>query len=241
MDNTFTSLGLPFPLFEGLVSEAVEYGGIATCSLCNESEQHCFNLDVGCAIMTECPGCAALNGLDAADREDTKCRSCDVIIRFPALDEEIQVCYACLRRGNATISKDTELGMISWEQAVEGITHGRPSLSDDNFELVQTRDGLTGAKLSPDIMFELLCTPTYSTWQGERWQFCCKHPMIFVGNWAREEFSAAAPDADGKTFFEQTVQDTVPGLWEEELHDETGVYVFQCPHCERFTAHWDIA
>jgi len=46
---------------------------------------------------------------------------------------------------------------------------------------------------------------------------------------------------DGQRYFEETVQDSVPGLWEDRLHDITGVYVFRCPECERVTAHWDIA
>jgi len=131
--------------------------------------------------------------------------------------------------------------MISWEQAFEGVTHGVPGLNRSDFEMVPGEDDWVGARLPQKMMFELLRTPTYTTIQGERWQFCCKRPMIFVGQWSRKEFTRRAPKGDGRAFFEQIVQDTVPGLWEDKLHDETGVYVFRCSTCKRLTAHWDIA
>jgi uncharacterized protein CbrC (UPF0167 family) len=161
---------------------------------------------------------------------------------FPAIeDEEIRVCYSCLRSGQAGITKDTELGMVSWEQAFDGVTHGIPGLDRPDFEMVPKENDWVGARLPQEIMFELLRTPTYSTIQGDRWQFCCRRPMVFIGEWSREEFTRRAPDADGHRYFEEVVQNSVPGLWEDQLHDITGVYVFRCPSCESVTAHWDIA
>jgi len=182
------------------------------------------------------------NGLDANDREDAPCRQCKKNVSFPDVGEdEIKVCYACLRSGKAGITKDTELGMISWEQAFEGITHGIPGLSRSDFEMVPKEDGWVGAKLPQEMMFELLRMPTYATIQGERWQFCCRQPMVFLGEWSREEFSRRATDGDGQRLFEKIVQDPVPGLWEDELGDITGVYVFRCRSCDKLTAHWDLA
>ena len=242
MTITFEQIGIPFPLFEGPIDQAIEYCGQATCSICGAADQHCFCLGIGCDVMLNCPECNSLAGLDADDREDAVCRSCGATIAFPDLDEEeIPVCYACLRRGKAAITKDTELGMISWEQAIEGVTHGLPGLNRSDFEMVPTGDGWTGERLPREMMWELLRTPTYATIQGERWQFCCGRPMIFIGEWGRDEFSERAPDGDGRRFFHEIVQDTEPGLWEDELHDITGVYVFRCPGCGRLTAHWDIA
>lgn len=131
--------------------------------------------------------------------------------------------------------------MISWEQAVDGVTHGRPGLSRADFEMVPAEDDWAGARLPREMMLELLRTPTYVSLQGEQWQFCCGRPMVFLGAWSREEFARRAPDGDGRRLFDSIVQDVVPGLWEDALHDETGVYVFRCPKCERLTAHWDIA
>jgi len=183
-----------------------------------------------------------VNGLDANDREDSPCRQCKTNVSFPDLgEEEIKACYACLRFGKAAITKDTELGMISWEQTFEGVTHGIPGLSRNDFEMVLKEDDWVGARLPQETMFELLRLPTYSSIQGERWQFCCRQPMVFLGEWSREEFSRRAPDGDGRRLFEEIVQDSVPGLWEDELHDITGVYVFRCKSCGKLTAHWDIA
>ena len=167
---------------------------------------------------------------------------CDTIVPFPPLDDpELLACYSCLRSGKAALTKDTELGMISWEQAFTGVTHGRPRLDRSDFELVPKENEWVGARLPQEMMFELIRTPTYHTWQGEQWQFCCTQPMVFIGEWSREDFVRRAPDGDGRRFFEKVVQDTVPGLWEDQLHDVTGVYVFRCPSCERVTAHWDMA
>ena len=239
--QTFVQLGIPFPLFEGSSDQTSDYCGLGTCSLCGTEEQHCFRLGIGCAVMCECPGCGTVNGLDASDCEDCPCRQCNTQVPFPDLGEgEIMVCYTCLRAGKAAMTKDTELGMISWEQAFEGVTHGIPGLSRSDFEMVPKEDDWVGARLPQEVMFELLHTPGYNSIQGERWQFCCRRPMVFIGEWTREEFSRRAPDGDGQRFFREIVQDIVPGLWEERLHDLTGVYVFRCPSCERLTAHWDI-
>jgi uncharacterized protein CbrC (UPF0167 family) len=242
MFATFAELGIPFPLFEGPADQAVEYCGQATCSLCGQDDDPCFLLGIGCGIILKCPSCGVPNGLDADNREDGTCRQCQAAIPFPDVgDDEIAACYGCLRAGRAALTKDTELGMISWEQAFEGVTHGPVNLPCTDFELVQRDDNWFGARLPLEMMFELLRTPTYSTIQGERWQFCCRRPMVYLGAWTRDEFSRRSTDGNGRALFDQIVQSNVPGLWEERLHDVTGVYVFRCPSCRRLTAHWDIA
>lgn len=242
MSKTFAELNIPFPLFEGPSDQASEYCGVSTCSLCGNNQHHCFRIDIGCAVVLECPSCGIANSLDADDREDGSCRQCQAAVPFPFIDdEEIKACYSCLRSGRAAITKDTELGMISCEQAFEGVTHGAPGLDLPDFELVPKEDGWVGARLPQDVMFELLRTPSYCSIQGEQWQFCCHQPMVFIGEWTREEFDRRAPDGNGERYFNEVVQNTVPGLWEDQLHDITGVYVFRCSLCGRLTAYWDIA
>jgi uncharacterized protein CbrC (UPF0167 family) len=240
---TFAELGIPFALFEAPSEDAVEYVGPGTCSLCGRDGQHRFELSIGGAAMVDCPGCGTVNGLDAADRQARPCRRCGAIVPFPAVSgDRVWVCYGCLRSGKAALTKDTELGMISWEQAFEGVTHGLPGLDRADFELVPTGDHWVGVRLPQDVMFELLRTPAYSSWQGERWLFCCQRPMVYLGDWrSREEFSRRSPDGDGRRFFEDIVQDSDPDLWENELGEDTGVYVFRCSLCERLAAHWDAA
>lgn len=237
----FSHLDIPFPLFEADEEDASEYIGLRACSICG-SHHHCFELGIGCAVMTNCPQCGSENGLDADDREETSCRRCKALIPFPDFpDDEIVACYDCLRSGKAALTKDTELGMISWEQAYEGLTHGIPGMSRSDFELVEAEDGWVRARLPSAMMFELLRTPNYSSIQGERWQFCCRRPMVFIGNWSRERFTSEADDGDGEALLNEIVQDVVPGLWEDRLHDITGIYVFRCPECGRRTGYWDIA
>ena len=131
--------------------------------------------------------------------------------------------------------------MVSWEQAAEGLTHGVPGKANTEFELVESDGGWYRAKVEKAHLYELLRTPNYSTIQGELWQFCCMAPMVFIGRWDQARFEKEAADNRGKQLFEETVQGVVEGLWEDELHDITGVYVFRCQHCRKLTAHWDIA
>lgn len=242
MSKTFTELGIPFPLFEGPSDQASEYCGIGSCSLCGRKLQHCFQLDIGCDIILSCPKCGTDNGLDVYDRKWRSCRQCQAAVPFPNIDdEEIRICYACLRSGKAAITKDTELGMIAWEQAFEGVTHGLPGLYRSDFEMVPKENNWVGVRMPQAIMLELLRTPSYNSIQCEQWQFCCLQPMVFIGEWSREEFTRQAPDGDGYRYFLEIVQEPIPGLWEDQLHDITGIYVFRCSLCGKMTANWDIA
>ncbi len=183
---TFAELGIPFPLFEAPTSEASHYVGLSTCSICGVKEQHTFHLRVGCAVILRC-SCGAENGLNTSDRKDIPCRGCgDAIPVWWILgDDPIDICYPCLRAGKGAITKDTEFGMVSWEQAFQGITHGAPGLRTDQFELVEIdpEEDWYGVRVPNQHLFELLRTPTFSSWQGERWLFCCKRPMTYVGDW----------------------------------------------------------
>lgn len=240
---TFADLGIPFPLFEADVGRAAEYVGVRRCSLCGTSGVHCFELGIGADIIVKCPSCERENPLDADDKKGTDCHDCFKPVSFPPVGKSGQLfaCYHCLRSGKAALTKDTVLGMVRWEDAQRGITHGVPGLTTTDFETVPKEDGWVAARVSKDDLLELVRTPTYSTIQGDRWQFCCRRPMTFIGEWDRDDFDRNAPDGDGKAFFGEIVQDVVEGLWEDKLHDITGIYVFRCKHCGRLTAHWDIA
>lgn len=238
---TFRELGIPFPLFQAPAEHASEYHGVARCSLCRAGCVHVFEAGIGAGVVVECSSCHTTNALDAYERFSSPCRVCHILVSFPPIDDSpILACYACLRSTRVVLTKDSELGMISWEQAFEGVTHGVPGLKRTDFELVERDKGWVGVRLSTDIMFELLRTPTYSTIQGDQWQFCCRTPMVFLGTWERGDFARHAPDGDGRAFFESIVVGEVPGLWEDQLHDVTGVYVFGCRVCSH-RAHWDIA
>jgi uncharacterized protein CbrC (UPF0167 family) len=238
---TFHELGIPFPLFEAAIEEAPGYVGLASCSLCTKARQHVFVLGIGCALMIPCPSCGAVNGLDTYDREATPCRQCRSLIPFPDIaNNEILCCYSCLRAGKAAIAKDTELGLITWESAVEGVTHGIPELNHSDFEMVPRGDVWVGARLPSEVMLELLGTPIYSTWQGDCWLFCCKQPMVYVGNWDKKDFTRNAPDGNGRALFERTVPDFQSKMWDVQFWDGPSYYVFRCSHCGRLRSHWDM-
>lgn len=202
----------------------------------------CFELGIGSDVVLKCASCGQENGLSAESRCDGNCRACGAGIGFPPIPEEqILCCYACMRAGKAAITKDSELGMISFDQVAEGLTHGGPGLKRSDFEVVPTDSDWNRVRLPKEVMLELVRTPTYISIQGDCWQFCCQSPMIFVGSWSRADFSARAPDGNGRKLFEQVVEDVVPGLWEDQLHDDTGIYVFRCPTCSRYRGHWDLA
>jgi len=238
---TFNDLGIPFDLFEASVTEAQEYKGRGHCSLCHNEGVHVFKLGIGDGVISRCPSCATELALDADSRSGGVCEVCDKHLEFPHLGRgAVLTCYACLRAGRAAITKDTELGMIRHADALRGVTHGMPGLDRVDFELVPKGDGWFGVRLPASAMLELLCTPSYPTIQGERWLFCCKAPMVYVGQWSRQKFSEMAPNGDGRAFFDLVVRDVIDGLWEDTLHDTTGIYVFRCARCHKYSAHWDM-
>jgi uncharacterized protein CbrC (UPF0167 family) len=243
--TTFADLGIPFPLFEAPTSETGDYVGLSTCSLCHARNRHCFVLDIGCAVIQPCPACGVINGLDANDREDKECRSCQVLIPFPELlkqAENVRICYGCLRDGRGAITKDTEFGMVSWEQAFQGVTNGVPGLQTDEFErvLIDAEEEWYGVRMPQEHLYELLRTPTFTTWQGELWLFCCKQPMTYIGAWS--SLQKSADEAQG--FFNEVVDPNEPSkewLW-EAISRNSGVclYVFRCKRCGRFRSTYDM-
>src|SRR5262245_13338318 len=240
-DLSFTDLGIPFALFEAPVSEAAEYKGRGRCSLCSKEALHCFKAGIGDDVIVPCQRCAAEVVLDADARSGGTCAACGAGVGFPNLgDRAVLACYGCLRSGRLALTKDTELGMIRHEEALRGVTLGVPGLNRAGFDLVPLDDGWVGVKLPKLTMLELLRTPGYPTIQGEQWLFCCKGPMVYVGQWSRQKFSEMAPDGNGRTFFDLVVRDVIAGLWEDKLHDLTAIYVFRCPRCHAHSAHWDM-
>jgi uncharacterized protein CbrC (UPF0167 family) len=185
-----------------------------------------------------------LNGLDVHDKQDGKCRACGAAIPFPpnvAAKKEPKTCYQCLRAGKAAITQDTEFGMVSCNEVFTGVTGGVPGLRQDQFESVvleeDGEDSWIGVRLPTEIMQELVRTPTYGTWQGEHWIFCCRYPMTFVGEWHHEEFDKRATDGDGERLY-YSVDGVPPDSW-DGLGNALSVYVFECKRCGTLKAHYD--
>ena len=240
---TFENFGIPFPLFDADTERAAEYVGVRRCSLCGTGHVHCCELGIGADVIITCRSCGKETPLNADDKMGANCPSCSGPVPFPAVtgSGQLVACYQCLRSGKAALTKDTVLGMVRWEDAQRGSTHGRPGLETTDFETIPKEDDWVAARVPQEHLMELVRTPTYHSIQGDQWQFCCRRPMTFIGEWDRDDFDRNAPDGNGEAYFREVVQDVVDGLWEGELHDETGVYVFRCRQCGRLTAHWDIA
>jgi uncharacterized protein CbrC (UPF0167 family) len=248
--TTFTQLGAPFPLFEAPTSEASEYVGLSSCRLCGAGGRHCFRLDIGCAVVLPCPACGVENGLDAHDRKDTPCESCGSTVPFPEplrKVKDLHLCHGCLRAGRGAMTKNTEFGMVSWEQASQGITHGMPGLETAEFERVpiDPDEDWYGVRVPHEHLFELLRTPSFITWQDETWLFCCKRPMTYLGEWASVmslQFRGAEPRAVFDRVFDPA-NSSKEWVWERlsgRRLDTICVYVFQCKTCDRLGSTWDM-
>lgn len=250
---TFAELGIPFPLWEAPAAQSADYVGRTTCRLCWKPDQHCFGLSSGDCLMMECPNCHRETGVDVAEKGQSPCRHCGQAVPFPDLCPwpigRLACCYNCLRTGRVALTKDTELGMITWESALEGVTHGVPGMEKfPGYEIVTVAEYEAtefynaetwyGARLPIAWMWELLRTPAYHTWQGEWWRFCCGRPMIYTGEWSAEDFIRHAPDGDGAAYF-QAVTDGVE-RWDWLVSSALHSYAFRCPHCGRHAAHCDM-
>lgn len=243
--GTFLEFGIPFPLYEAQVSvsDETEYVGPGRCCTCGITAEHTFLLGIGDYLINRCPNCNAENGLDVDAKASVECCDCNTQIPFPltyAETHEPNVCYSCLRSGKATLTKDTEFGLVSWEQAFRGVTHGLPALETDQFETVPTSDDgeWFGAKVPSEMLWELLRTPTYGTWQGEHWLFCCNAPMTFEGEWTQQDFSRHDENGNGKALCLDVVPDLPEDAW-DSVGGHACVYVFQCKQCKEYRGHWD--
>jgi uncharacterized protein CbrC (UPF0167 family) len=249
MPPTFADLAIPFPLFEAPAEEAPSHVGEAACSLCRQAPVHCFRLGIGADVVVACERCGAETGIDADDRAEA-CRACGVRVTLPHTDPELRACHRCLRAGRAAITHDTRFGMVSWELAVAGRTHGRPAGGLDQAYVAQFEtsidedSGWLRAHLDPSWLLDLVRTPTYSTWQGEQWELCCRRPMVYLGRWGRDDFDRHAPDGDGHALCSRAMAADGPDPWQHLGRSASAggvsAYVFRCPACGAVRGHWDI-
>lgn len=245
MKSTFSELGIPFPLYEAPVSaeDDSDFVGDGICCLCVAKDTPCFRLGIGSALIVPCPSCHTQNALRVADEQKIDCRDCGDSIAFPesvARRKEPKVCYSCLRAGKAALTKDTEFGMVSAHEAFAGVTNGVPGLKQDQFDsvILNADEEWIGVRLPREVMDELLRTPTYGTWQGECWLFCCRYPMTFVGEWGQDEFESRASDGDGQKLFSSVLPE-LPDQALDAVGQGLAVYVFECKSCGNLRAHYD--
>ena len=132
--------------------------------------------------------------------------------------------------------------MVTWDQAVEGLTHGIPGLKSADFEVVPAEDDpeWMRAVVPSHLLLELVRTPSYVTWQGEQWQFCCGKPMVYVGEWQEAEFNRHAPDGDGRALLKNASINGVDESSWGDLQNIGGPYMFRCKECASLRGHYDM-
>lgn len=243
-ERTFAELGIPFPLFDASAKFASQYIGENECTLC-QAMHPSFRLGSAGNILDACPRCSVINALlTGSEATHTTCDNCQNLLSVKPEYKNAIVCYECLRSGKASVTNDTVYGMVRYEDAIAGKTHGVPEVQQSYFETSKTEDGWTQVHVPQEWLIELNRTPKYSTIQGDLWQFCCARPMVYVGEWMKADFDSRSSDGNGKTLFEVSVEDAEPGLWdamwENRLHDEFAIYMFQCPVCANYRGHWDM-
>lgn len=244
--TTFQDLGLDFPLFAAPVEESSDYAGEGVCSCCHESKPHCFKLGIGERFILSCLACGTPNALDTYAREDAPCTSCGEIISFPKLVGGLRVCFDCLRAGKAAFTQDTELGMVRWEDAQTGKTFGIPGDPDPRFpysisDLSAPNDPWYQAQVAVEDLMELVRTPSFISWQGERWLFCHQRPMIYLGSWRQDDFDKAAPDGHGEKLFTTVVDAGSEEFWPYINSRSVSVYVFRCQDCGELRGYHDAS
>ncbi|WP_432826384.1 CbrC family protein [Dactylosporangium sp. CA-092794] len=227
---TFVELGISVPLFLGDVTCVEGLAEARNCALCGRRGP-CPPLD---DVLVPCPGCGAQVCVRprkrATDRRDP-CPRChtqadlhgvltpDVAEALrQGLPARLHGCVWCLRAGRWAQAHVTEAGAVGWE-------HGG----------------------GPDWRTDLLRTPRYATFQGERWLFCHELPMVYLGEWGRLDFDAARPGA-GRELFAGIVLDVDPAdvedAWESGLGptgdaSDLKVYAFRCQRCAALRTHSD--
>jgi hypothetical protein len=114
----------------------------------------------------------------------------------------------------------------------------RELLQTEGIRVVRKTPGQSFCKVEPDLLEELLRTPPYPSCQGAVWLFCCRQPMVFVGNWTQADFTRHAPPGKrggARKWFNKIVDDVEPELWDSS---DVDFYAFQCPQCEKHRARW---
>ncbi len=63
-------------------------------------------------------------------------------------------------------------------------------LEESGCALQENAEGRVEAIVPSELLWALVKTPPYTTWQGERWLFHCGRPMVFVGEHTPEELES---------------------------------------------------
>jgi hypothetical protein len=248
----FTDLATPFALFEGPVAHAAAVLGEERCTLCGRRGL-CLELSIGHDLIRPCSVCGSPTDFAAA-ADAQQCLSCATESALPASVEGEAACLVCLREGRFAITKDSDLGMVRWRDAIAGLTHGRPfARSADGLPIASylgfpadppNAEGWQSIRVPSDVLLPLVLTPDFESIQGSVWEFHCGRPMAFIGRWGRSDFVDHAPDGDGASFaravadMDSAAFDGLGGSGDDE-DAPVWAYAFRCTACGVVAANWD--
>lgn len=254
---TFAELSIEIPLFAADAAEASGWAPTGTCSVC-DGDRPGFEIGVGCYLETTCRSCGATTPAPADGRVEP-CIECGQATTLEPSLEGLHGCWRCLRDGKWTTTMDTEAGMVTPPDAAVGRTHGLPGpvaghpawdVSEPGQPLLAgwptsepNADGWRRAVIPRPILWELVRTPNYVSWQGEQWLFHCQQAMTFLGPWGKADFESTAT---GLRPSEWAVRASglPPEMW-TLLPDRGGegsvvVYMFRCGECDTYRGHFDM-
>ncbi|MEV6965184.1 CbrC family protein [Hamadaea sp. NPDC051192] len=238
---------ITFPLYAADLTTTAQFADTGKCMICSQHAVVCFRLGIGTAIICTCASCGEQTALASVGggAEDAFCVRCEQALAINALPADPVACGTCLRAGKVAITKDTEFGMVRWEDAMAGRTHGVPGhLTTGGLPTAPTEDDWTSVLVDPAILLDLVRTPTYNTWQGEQWLFCCRHPMVYIGEWSQPDLGQHSDD-DLTTTFMAVFDDAEPWVLQFMPANPTqdadwGFYVFRCRLCDKVRGHFDM-
>jgi|WetSurMetagenome_2_1015567.scaffolds.fasta_scaffold07334_3 hypothetical protein len=240
--TTFADLGIPFPLYEAPIETCFSYKREQFCCVAREKRPHCFRLSAGGYIRLTCSTCHGVLFLPPTeDRFRPKaCRHCGAPAPPPVVETDTAyVSYEALRAGAAVITHDTLYGMVSWEQLETGWTHGLPGGRFENLKTRSDDEGWTEVRLPTEALSELTRTPDFVSCQGSIRLFRDTRPLIYTGEWQRQDFDAKAPAGmDPQDYFRAVVRDADQKLWEHM--ENVCIYVFRDPQSGDHEAYFDM-
>ncbi len=262
--TTFAELGISFPLFDAPIHYAAAFVESARCNIRGNDQQY-FYSQSEVVWIEGCRWCGAENKLPQNLLEGGRllnCQNCGLINepgRVARSGKTTLMCFKCVKAENVQFPKDTEFGMVGEEHAVSGVTGGVPGLETDQFEVVvieqnwtgtdhpTEQDVWSGARVPSELLWELLWTPRFFGWQEERWLFCCRQPMVYMGRWPdlKKRFRPKDPGALFAKIYASTGDDTPCDDWARAARDFEGgdplMHVFRRRSCEQFRAYIDVS
>ncbi|MET7427251.1 CbrC family protein [Dactylosporangium sp. NPDC005555] len=239
----------PFRLYQAAVEGSAEYAGSGICAFCRTVTDGRLALSVGADVIYRCTTCEQPFPVRAEghDRRAKTCPHCGMVDDGYPLGDDPATCYPCLSSGRAALTKDTEFGMVTWSDAVRGRTHGVPGLArtQPGFSLADPDpDGWVAVNIPPSVLLDLVHTPSYRTYQGVEWLFCCATTMLYCGEWTKTDFTNHKP-GDPEVVLIEVFEGAQPWMWNQVPNDPQhdtgwGFYVFECELCNRTRGHFDM-